>query len=46
MEGIKYMNMIEISPVSIEIQGVEIGKLAVAVNNTLMCHMAFLAADT
>ena len=46
MEDIKYMNLIEISPVVIEIQGIEIGKLAVPVNNTLMCHMAFLATDT
>ena len=46
MEGINYMNLIESSPVVIEIQGVESGKLVVAVNNTLMCHTAFLAADT
>ena len=31
---------------SIEIRGVENGNLAVPVNNTLVCHMAFLAADT
>ena len=30
----------------IEIQGVENGELAVPVNNTPVCHMAFLAADT
>ena len=30
----------------IEIQGVENGELAVPVNNTLMSHMAFLAAYT
>ena len=30
----------------IEIQGVKNGELAVPVNNTLVCHMAFLAADT
>ena len=46
MEGIRYMNLVEIGPVVIEIWGVENGKLAVPVNNTLMCHMAFLAADT
>ena len=46
MEGIKYMNLIEIGPVVIEIQGVENGKLAVPVNNTLVHHTAFLAADT
>ena len=46
MEGINYVNLIEISPVVIEIQGVENGELAVPVNNTLVHHMAFLAADT
>ena len=46
MEGIKYLNMIEIGPVVIEIRGFENGKLAVPVNNTLVHHMAFLAADT
>ena len=46
MEGIKYVNLIEICPVIIEIQGVENGELAVPVNNTLMRHTAFLAADT
>ena len=46
MEGIKYVNLIEIGPVVIEIQGVENGKLAVPVNNTLVSHTAFLAADT
>ena len=40
------MNMIEICPVVIEIRRVENGKLAVPVNNTLVCHTAFLAADT
>ena len=40
------MNIIEIGPVVIEIRGVENGNLAVLVNNTLVCHMAFLAADT
>ena len=46
MEGITYLNLIEISPVVIEIKGVENGKLPVLVNNTLVSHMAFLAADT
>ena len=46
MEGIIYVNLIEIIPVVIEIQGVENGELAVSVNNTLVRHMAFLAADT
>ena len=46
MEGIKYVNLIEIGPVVIEVRGVENGKLVILVNNTLVCHMAFLAADT
>ena len=45
MEGIKYVNLIEIGSVVIEIQGVENGELTVPIN-TLVCHMAFLAADT
>ena len=46
MEGIKYLNLIEIGPVVIEKRGAENGELAVPVNNTLVSHMAFLAADT
>ena len=46
MEGIKYVNLIETGPVIIEIQGVENGELAVPVNNTLVHHTVFLAADT
>ena len=46
MEGIKYVNLIEIIPVVIEIRGAEISELAVPVNNTLVRHMAFLATDT
>ena len=46
MEGIKQANLIEISLVVIEIQGVENGELAVPVNNILVNHTAFLAADT
>ena len=46
MKGIKYLNLIEISPVVIDIRGVENGELAVPINNTLVCNMAFLAADT
>ena len=41
-----YINLIEIGPVVIEIRGVENGDLVVPVNNTLVCHMAFLAANT
>ena len=45
------VNLIEIDTVYIhtvviEIQGVENGDLVVPVNNTLMCRMYFLAADT
>ena len=46
IEGIKYVNLIEIGPVVIDIYGVENGELAVPVNNTLMHHTAFLAVDT
>ena len=46
MEGIKYVNLIEIDPVIIEIHGVENGELAVPVNNTFVSHTVFLAADT
>ena len=46
MKGIKYVNLIEIGPVVIEIRGAENGELAVPVNNTLVSHTAFLAADT
>ena len=40
------MNSIEIGPVVIEIRGAENGELGVPVNNTLVQHTAFLAADT
>ena len=46
IKGIKYVNLIEISPVVIEIRRAKNGELAVPVNNTLVRHMAFLAADT
>ena len=46
VEGIKYVNLIEIGVVVIEMQGVENGKLVVLVNNTLVWYKAFLAADT
>ena len=53
MEDIKYVNLIEIGPVVIEIWGVENSELgvenselAVSVDNTLVHHMAFLAPDT
>ena len=38
MEGITYVNLIEISPVIIEIQEAENGELAVPVNNTCASH--------
>ena len=46
MEGIKYVNLIEIGPAVIEIQGAKNGELAVPVNNTLVSHSAFLVTDT
>ena len=46
MEGIKYVNLIEIGPVVIEIQGAENSELAVPINNTLVRHTAFLTTDT
>ena len=48
MEGITYVNLIEIGIVVIERRGVENGELAVPVNNTctLVHHTAFLAANT
>ena len=46
IEGIKYVKLIEIGPVIVEIQGVENSELAVPVNDTLVSHMTFLAVDT
>ena len=46
MEGIKYVNLIEIGSVVIEIRGVENGELVIPVNNTLVHHTALLATDT
>ena len=46
MEDIKYVNLIKIILVVIEIQGIEIGELVVPVNNTLVCHTAFLVTGT
>ena len=45
MEGTKYVNLIDIGSVVIEIRGVENVELTVPIN-TLVCHTAFLAADT
>ena len=46
MEGIKYINLVQIRPVVIKIQGVKIGSLMIYVNNTLVCHGSLLATDT
>ena len=46
MEGITYVNLIEITLVVVEIQGAKNGDLVVPANNTLVCHISFLAADT
>ena len=42
MEDIKYVNLIEIGPVVIEIQGVENDELAVPVNKTVGVPHGFL----
>ena len=44
--GYKYVNLIEVSPTIIKIQGVKNGNLAAPVNNTLVRHTSFMAADT
>ena len=46
MEDIKYIYLVEIGPVVIDMQGVENGELWVPIDNTVVCHTAFLAADT
>ena len=46
MEGMKYVNFIEIGPAVIKIWGVENGDLAVPVNNILVWRTSFLATDT
>ena len=46
IEGINYMNLIEIDLLALEIRGVENGELVVPVNNTLVHHMAFLNTNT
>ena len=43
IKGIKYIILVQISPVVLEIQGVENGNLVVPVNNTLEYHLSFLA---
>jgi len=44
MEGIKYINFVEIGSVFFELQEVEIGDFLVHVNNTCVVHVTFLAA--
>ena len=46
MDDMNYVNLIEIDQDIIEIWRVENGELADPVNNTLVCHTAFLAACT
>ena len=46
MEGINFGNLIQIGPVVIEIWSVENDDLAFPVNNTLVCCLSFLTADT
>ena len=49
MQGKKYVNLVEISTVVLEIQKAEFGNFTVPVNNTLVClasSFVFLAADT
>ena len=46
MGSIKYVNLIEFSSVVTEIRGAKNGDLVVPVNNTLVCHTAFLTTDT
>ena len=46
IDGIKYVNLIEIGPMVIEMRGAKNGELTVPVNNTLVHHTAFVAADT
>ena len=36
-----YVNLIEITPVIMEIRQVENGNLVVLANNTFVCHMTF-----
>ena len=45
-EGIKYLNLIGIGPLVIEIRGIENSEFVFPVNNTLVRHTVFLAAYT
>jgi len=44
MEGIKYINLVEIGSVVFELREVEIGDFSVHVNNTRVARATFLAA--
>ena len=46
MESTKYVNLVQISPVVMKIQGVGNDDLVVPLNNTLTCHTSLLATDT
>ena len=46
MEGIKYMNLVKIVIVVIEIWGIENGNLAFPITNTIASGISFLAIDT
>ena len=49
MVGIKYVNLVQIGLVFIEIQGnegIDNGNLVIPVNHTLACSTTFLAAHT
>ena len=42
MSGRKYINLVEISLVALELRKAEFGNFSVPVNNTLVCSMPFL----
>ena len=46
IEGIQYINVIEIGTVVIQIRGTKNSDLNVPVNNTLVHHTSFSATDT
>ena len=46
MKGIKYANLVKINPIVFELWEAEIGNYIGHVNNTVVCRMSFLAADT
>ena len=46
MKGINQVNFVQIGPVVLEIRWIENNHFAVPVNNALVYHSSFLAADT